>query len=181
MSVIQPIETSLTYCLLGQSQWKFHRVSWALNTLTWHCIDEERDDESFIGVERISWGWNSSALFSKYGCVRNWVMKPPLRPAKIHSLKGKVFNSLRTTWNKFYLFSNMPWQINGCVVLILLHIKMWWCRGKIYHYWIQVLCRVPEALGKGQIALGKAFAECNTRQWTHGKKLIGKTLFAECL
>ena len=23
------------------------------------------------------------------------------------------------------------------------------------HYWIQVLCRVPEALGKGQIALGK--------------------------
>ena len=26
-------------------------VSWALNMLTWHCIDEERDDESFIGVE----------------------------------------------------------------------------------------------------------------------------------
>ena len=44
------------------------------------------------------------------------------------------------------------------------------------HYWIQVLCRVPEALGKGQIALGKAFAECGTRQRTHGKKLIGKTL-----
>ena len=49
------------------------------------------------------------------------------------------------------------------------------------HYWIQVLCRVPEALGKGQIALGKAFAECGTRQRTHGKKLIGKDLFAECL
>ena len=48
-----------------------------------------------------------------------------------------------------------------------------------YHYWIQVLCRVPEALGKGQIALGKAFAECGTRQRTHGKKLIGKALFAE--
>ena len=27
------------------------------------------------------------------------------------------------------------------------------------HYWIQVL----EALGKGQIALGKAFDECGTR------------------
>ena len=49
------------------------------------------------------------------------------------------------------------------------------------HYWIQVLCRVPEALGKGQIPLGKAFAECGTRQRTHGKKLIGKALFAECL
>ena len=49
------------------------------------------------------------------------------------------------------------------------------------HYWIQVLCRVPEALGKGQIALGKAFAECGTRQRTHGKKLIGKDLFVECL
>ena len=47
------------------------------------------------------------------------------------------------------------------------------------HYWIQVLCRVPEALGKGQIALGKAFAECGTRQRTHGKNLIGKALFAE--
>jgi len=49
------------------------------------------------------------------------------------------------------------------------------------HYWIQVLCRVPETLGKGQITLGKAFAECGTRQRTHGKKLIGKALFAECL
>ena len=49
------------------------------------------------------------------------------------------------------------------------------------HYWIQVLCRVPEALGKGQIALGKAFAECGTRQRTHSKKLIGKDRFAECL
>jgi len=49
------------------------------------------------------------------------------------------------------------------------------------HYWIQVLCRVPEALGKGYIALGKGFAECGTRQSTHGKKLIGKALFAECI
>ena len=47
-----------------------------------------------------------------------------------------------------------------------------------HHYWIQV---VPEALGKGQIALGKAFVEYGTRQRTHNKKLIGKALFAECL
>ena len=40
---------------------------------------------------------------------------------------------------------------------------------------------MPEILGKGQIALGKAFAECDTRQRTHDKKLIGKALFAECL
>jgi hypothetical protein len=32
------------------------RVSWALNMLTWHCIDEERDDKSFMGVEIVSWG-----------------------------------------------------------------------------------------------------------------------------
>ena len=38
---------------------------------------------------------------------------------------------------------------------------------------------MPEALGKGQIALDKAFTECGTRQKTHGKKLIGKALFAE--
>jgi len=50
-----------------------------------------------------------------------------------------------------------------------------------YHYWIQVLCRVPEALGKGYIVLGKAFAECGTRQRTYGKKFNGKDLFAECL
>jgi hypothetical protein len=49
--------------------------------LTWHCIDEERDDESFMGVERVSWGSNSSALFLKYKCVGNWAMKPPLRLA----------------------------------------------------------------------------------------------------
>ena len=42
------------------------------------------------------------------------------------------------------------------------------------HYWIQVLCRVPEALGKGQIALGKG-------QIALGKKLIGKALFAKCI
>jgi len=138
MSVIQPIETSLTSCLLGQSQWKFHRVSWVLNTLTWHYIDEERwwkfyeSRESFMGTKLF-------CTVSKIWVLGNWVMKPPLRQAKIHSLKGKVFNSLRTTWNKFYLFSNMPWQINGCVVLILLHIKMWWGRGKIYRNKLKTL------------------------------------------
>jgi hypothetical protein len=30
-----------------------HRVSWTLNMLTCHCIDEEKDDESFMGVERV--------------------------------------------------------------------------------------------------------------------------------
>jgi hypothetical protein len=44
--------------------------------LTWHCIDEERDDRSFMGVEIVSWGWNSSALFPKYKYVGN--MKLPL-------------------------------------------------------------------------------------------------------
>jgi hypothetical protein len=36
----------------------FCKVLWTLNMLTWHCIDKERDDESFMGVERVSWGWN---------------------------------------------------------------------------------------------------------------------------
>ena len=49
------------------------------------------------------------------------------------------------------------------------------------HYWIQALCGVPNALGKGYFALGKAFAECSTRQRASGKKSVGKELFAECL
>jgi hypothetical protein len=32
----------------------FIRVLWTINILTWHCIDEGRDDESFIGVEIVS-------------------------------------------------------------------------------------------------------------------------------
>ena len=40
----------------GQSQWGSMRVSWAINMLIWHCIDEERDDESFMRVEIVSWG-----------------------------------------------------------------------------------------------------------------------------
>ena len=47
--------------------------------------------------------------------------------------------------------------------------------------WIRVPCRVPDALGKGPIALDKVFAECGTRQRTLGKKLVGKDLFAEYL
>jgi hypothetical protein len=31
----------------------------------------KKDDESFTGVERVSWGSNSSALLSKYEYIRN--------------------------------------------------------------------------------------------------------------
>jgi hypothetical protein len=49
------------------------------------------------------------------------------------------------------------------------------------HYWIRILCRVFETLGKALFALGKGFAECCTWQRTHGKKTVGKAFFAECL
>ena len=39
------------------------------------------------------------------------------------------------------------------------------------HYRIQAICRVPNALGKGYFALGKAFAECSIRQRASGKKI----------
>ena len=48
------------------------------------------------------------------------------------------------------------------------------------HYRIQPLCRVPVTLGKGQFALGKLFAECNTRQTPLGKASHGTVVFAEC-
>jgi hypothetical protein len=51
--------------------------------LTWPYVNEERDDKSFMGVERVSWGWNSSALFPKYKCVGNWDMKLALRLALV--------------------------------------------------------------------------------------------------
>jgi len=57
----------------------FHRVSWVLNTMTWHCINEERGAESFMGVETVSQGHNSSTPFPKYEYVENQDMKPPLR------------------------------------------------------------------------------------------------------
>ena len=43
-----------------------HQGFIALNMLMWHRIDEERDGESFMGVERVSWQRNSSILFLKY-------------------------------------------------------------------------------------------------------------------
>jgi len=39
---------------------------------------------------------------------------------------------------------------------------------------------VPVALGKGSFALGKAFAECNTRQRASVESPSGKGCFAEC-
>ena len=48
------------------------------------------------------------------------------------------------------------------------------------HHWIQALCRVPNAPGKGYFALGKAFAGCSTRQRASVKKLVGKDFFAGC-
>jgi len=39
---------------------------------------------------------------------------------------------------------------------------------------------VPQTLGKDQKALGKGFAECNTRQTAHDIYSVGKQLFAEC-
>jgi hypothetical protein len=47
------------------------------------------------------------------------------------------------------------------------------------HYRNHVLCRVSKTLGKGYFTLGKAFAECNTRQRTLDKYFIGKEFFAE--
>jgi hypothetical protein len=38
---------------------------------------------------------------------------------------------------------------------------------------------VSKTLGKGHFTLGKAFAECNTRQRILGKYFIGKGFFAE--
>jgi hypothetical protein len=48
------------------------------------------------------------------------------------------------------------------------------------HYRNRVLCRVSKTLGKDYFTLGKAFAECYTRQRTLGKNFIGKGFFAEC-
>jgi hypothetical protein len=39
---------------------------------------------------------------------------------------------------------------------------------------------VSRTLGKAINTLGKAFAECHTRQRVHGKIFVGKDLFAEC-
>jgi hypothetical protein len=47
--------------------------------LTRHRVNEERDDKSFMGAERVS--RNSSTLFLKYKYVENWDIKLALRPA----------------------------------------------------------------------------------------------------
>ena len=54
------------------------------------------------------------------------------------------------------------------------------CTMLTTHYWRRALCRVPVALGKGSFALGKAFAECNTRQRASVESPSGKGYFAEC-
>jgi len=45
---------SYTLVILGQFQWGFIIVLWALIMLMWHHINEEEDDKSFMGVERVS-------------------------------------------------------------------------------------------------------------------------------
>jgi len=47
------------------------------------------------------------------------------------------------------------------------------------HYCIQGLCREPQTLGKGSLALGKAFAESSSRQRPIGTSFIAKEAFAE--
>jgi hypothetical protein len=51
------------------------------------------------------------------------------------------------------------------------------------HYWIQVVCRVPEALGKAEKTLGNRYAECSTRRTTLAKNRAGEasTAHASCL
>jgi len=56
----------------------------------------------------------------------------------------------------------------------------WPHRRSPHHYRISKLCRVSVTLGKGQVTLGKVFAECNTRQTTLGKESHGNADFAEC-
>jgi hypothetical protein len=54
-----------------------------------------------------------------------------------------------------------------------------WGWISLSYYRNRVLCRVSKTLGKGYFTLGKAFAECNTRQRTLDKYFIGKGFIAE--
>jgi len=54
----------------------FIRVLYTLNMLMWHYINKERDDKSFVGVERVSSLWNSSALFLKYDVLKTESWNP---------------------------------------------------------------------------------------------------------
>jgi hypothetical protein len=51
----------------------------------------KRDDKNFMGIERVSWGQNSCALFLKYRCMDNRAIKSPLRLA--------LFNYKYTSYN----------------------------------------------------------------------------------
>jgi hypothetical protein len=51
-------------------------------------------------------------------------------------------------------------------------------RGDI-HYRNRVLCRVSKTFGKCYFTLGKAFAECNTRQRFHRQSLLCRVLFSD--
>jgi len=74
-----PFRTSMNQDPKASLNEGFIRVSCTLNMLMWRYINEERDDKSFMGVERVSSPLNSYALFPKYGCVENCVMKLVLR------------------------------------------------------------------------------------------------------
>jgi hypothetical protein len=39
--------------VLDRSQWSFIKISCTLNMLMLHCINEERDDKSFMEAERV--------------------------------------------------------------------------------------------------------------------------------
>ena len=60
-------------------------------------------------------------------------------------------------------------ELSLCSGATLKHLALRWLLPSTKHYWIQVLCR------------GTRQRPNCTRQRTHGKKLIGKYLFAECL
>ena len=60
-------------------------------------------------------------------------------------------------------------ELSLCSGATLKHLALRWLLPSTKHYWIQVLCR------------GTRQRPNCTRQRTHGKKLIGKALFAECL
>jgi hypothetical protein len=45
-----------THMKLSLRLWDFIRLSWALIMMMGHHINEERDEKSFMGVERILWG-----------------------------------------------------------------------------------------------------------------------------
>ena len=48
------------------------------------------------------------------------------------------------------------------------------------HYWISLVCRVLQTLGKALKTPSKGFAECSTQQTTLGYCLLDNGVFAEC-